>query len=387
MAQFIVNPRRAPRAPARCRVTVVCAAGTFEAATEDIGPRGCQLVSPARFAKGDGLELTISSAQVPSALRMPGVVAWASEQPPWRAGVAFDDALLAMSGRWFERLVAATPGLGTFQRVPERIPLDASIYLGPPPRFLLDFTVDEAMLLRAIASGVRLDELQARLRADWPAAQRALFSLMARHLVTLSRGQAAHPDAWKKILAEIEASLALETLGGGAPASVTVSPPPRPPPAASSRLPGPAPGGAPTPPPIPAPVPAARAVPAGRAAPAARAAGGEDSGWGVPARDPHPLLELEDDDGPPLDLLPFAADPVAADPVAPKRPGPRGRSPEAQAAFERALAQAAGGDVSGAVSLLRRALALAPGDSEIAEALGKLAFKDRLPGGRTPHDR
>jgi hypothetical protein len=106
----------------------------------------------------------------------------------------------------------------------------------------------------------------------------------------------------------------------------------------------------------------------------------EDSGWGVPAHDPHPLLELEGDDGPPLDLLPFAADPVAADSVA-ARPGRGGRSPDAQAAFERALAQSERGDVSGAVSLLRRALALAPGDPEIAEALGKLPLKDR------PRDR
>jgi Flp pilus assembly protein TadD len=100
----------------------------------------------------------------------------------------------------------------------------------------------------------------------------------------------------------------------------------------------------------------------------------------VPARDPHPFIELEDDDGSSLDLLPSAADPTAAQP--PVVPHRRGRGPEAQAAFERALAQAESGDVSGAVSLLRRALALSPGDPEIAEALGKLAFKDRLPEDR-----
>jgi hypothetical protein len=38
--------------------------------------------------------------------------------------------------------------------------------------------------------------------------------------------------------------------------------------------------------------------------------------------------------------------------------------------------------VNGALSLLRRALALAPGDAEIADELGKLAFKGRTPGAR-----
>lgn len=366
MAQFIVNPRRAPRAPVRCGVTVVCAAGTFEAATEDIGPRGCQLVTPSRLSKGAALELTIASEAVPAPLRMPGVVAWASPQPPWRAGVAFDEALGAVSSRWFERLVDASPGLTTFHRVPERIPLDAMVYLGPPPRFLLDFTVSEAAILRAIASGVRLDELQARLRADWPAAQLALFSLMTRHLVTLSRGQAAHPDAWKTILAEIEAAVALESLGGGAPASVTVSPPPRPPPP-GPRPPAPPTAATPTPVPIPTPLPVARKAPAARAAPP------DESSWGLPVQDPHPLLELEEDDSPGLDLLPFAADPIAADPGPRAARGPRGRSAEAQAAFERALSELQHGSAAGAASLLRRALALAPGDPEISAALARLA--------------
>jgi Flp pilus assembly protein TadD len=55
----------------------------------------------------------------------------------------------------------------------------------------------------------------------------------------------------------------------------------------------------------------------------------------------------------------------------------RGRSPEAQAVFDRALEELQSGTVNGAIALLRRALQLAPGDAEIAQALGKLAFKDR----------
>jgi hypothetical protein len=368
MAQFIVNPRRAPRAPAHCRVSVVCAGGTFEAATEDFGPRGCQLVTPGPLAKGDGLELTIASERMPAPLRMQGVVAWASAQAPYRAGVAFDEALLSIATRWFEGLVAATPGLGTYQRVPDRIPFDASVYLGPPPRFLLDFTVEEAALLRAIGSGVRLDELQARMRAGWPEAQRALFSLMARHLVTLARGQAAHPQAWKRIRAEIEAALAVASLGGAAPESVTVSPPPPEPPPAKT----PTPLSAPRQPSLPS---------AGPARPAAQPEA--DSRFGVPARDPHPLVELDACDAPELelapsvrsslaDLLPFAVDPGGRAQPAP----PRGRNAEAQAAFERGLQEMDRGSATAAASLLRRALSLAPGDREIAEAIARLATRD-----------
>jgi hypothetical protein len=414
MAQFIVNPRRAPRAPVRCRATVVCAAGTFEADTEDIGPSGCQLVSPVQVRKGDVLELVVESEQVPAPLRIRGAVAWSSSQAPWRAGVAFEESLAAVSGRWFERLVAASPGLGTFHRVPDRIPLDAMLYLGPPPRFVLDFTVDEAALLRVIASGVRLDELQARLRADWPSAQRALFSLMARHVVTLSRGQAAHPSVWKKIIADVEAALAVESLDGAAPTAVAVPPPPRPPlPAPPPLRPAPTPpplapaGRLETPPPLapaPAPTTASRPRPQPAAAPHAsgpHAPAGlglpEISHWGVPARDPHPLLELPElpDDGAPLDLLPFAADPTSPpehgapgagpawqDERGARRSAGRGRSAEAQAALDRARSELEHGNVSGATSLLRRALALAPGDAEIADAIGRLALRDREPGER-----
>ena len=53
------------------------------------------------------------------------------------------------------------------------------------------------------------------------------------------------------------------------------------------------------------------------------------------------------------------------------------RSPEAQAAYERALAELQAGSVAGAIALLRRALALAPGDPQIAAELGKHAFRNR----------
>lgn len=367
MAEFIVNPRRVPRAPARCRAAVASSAGAFDAETEDIGARGCQVVSPRHLDAGDAIELVIACDKLPDPLKARGKVCWVSEQPPWRVGVAFDEPFVPSAERWFEKLVAAQPRLGSWRRVPEKIPVEAMVYLGPPPRFLVDFTAEEASLLRFIASGARIDELQARLRDRWPAAQRALFSLLARQAVTLSRGQSAHPDAWKRILTEVEASLAIESLGSGPSLSAQQR---------ASDL-EPTPGMEPLAMPLPPP-----AVPSSN--PAA-------SPWGTPARDPHPSLDLGDS-GPAVDVAPRGA--ARAQPGVSwgdARPPPRPtaspvsqeqRAAEAQALFERARAEMAAGSVHGAIALLRKALALSPGNPEVAAALGKLAFKDRMPGSR-----
>jgi hypothetical protein len=362
MAEFIVNPRRAPRATARCHAAVASPAGAFHAETEDIGPRGCQVVSPTLVRKGDALELAVTSDKVSEPLKAKGKVSWVSDQPPWRVGVAFDDAYVPSAERWFEKLVANTPGIGPFRRVPEKIPVEAMVYLGPPPRFLVDFSAEEAALLRAIASGARLDELMARLRHTWPVMQRALFSLLARQAVTLSRGHAAHPDAWKRILTDVEASLAVASLGAPPPAPLRARPAPEPTPMPVQPL------AAPLPPP--------------REGLAANPAA---SPWGTPARDPHPSLELGEA-GPPLEVAAptggwASGRPRDAGGAAPGRcaaPGERGT--EAQALYDRALEEIDAGSVNGAIALLRKALSLAPGDPDIAAALGKLAFKDRRPG-------
>src|SRR5512138_780679 len=143
MAQFIENPRRAPRAPVRCHTAVVFQGGSFECETEDIGSRGCQLVSPRFMRKGDAVQLTVSSEKVADPLRAAGHVAWVSAQAPFRIGIAFDEPSVRDGTRWFEKVVAAYPGLAGFHRVPDRIAGDAMVYLGPPPRFLLDFSADE----------------------------------------------------------------------------------------------------------------------------------------------------------------------------------------------------------------------------------------------------
>ena len=362
MAEFIVNPRRSPRAPARCRAAVVSSTqGGFEAETEDIGSMGCQLVSPKQLRKGDLVNLHVTNEKVAEPLKISGRVAWVSPRAPWRVGIAFVEGSHKESARWFELLLSAYPGLGGYRRVPDKIRADQTVYLGAPPRFLLDFNGDEAMLLRAIASGARVDELMARLRDRWPAAQRALFSLIARQAVTFVRGQAVHPDSWKKILSDVEATLALDEIGKAAPRVFAPPPPFEPIRPSRTDLP--------------------RATPAPH--PAAAGAGAAEAPWGGGgARDPTPVVDQPPDAGEaPLELA--ATEGSASRPPADCDGAGVGwrkvhaRSREAQEAFDRALAEMGSGSVNQAIALLRRALQLAPGDPEIAEALGKLAFRGR----------
>ncbi len=413
MAEFIVNPRRAPRAPARCRTAVVSASGSFEAETEDIGAYGCQVVSPRGVRKGDSVRITIANDKVPGPLQVTGHVAWVSSRFPWRVGIAFDEGAIPETSAWFQRLIDAHPGLQTLRRLPDRIPVEAVVYLGAPPRFVVDFTEDEAALLRAISSGARIDDLMARFRSRGAAIERALFSLIARSAITLVRGQAVHPSRWKGILDEVEALLAVESMGMGP--KTLIAPPPDP--AFEPR--------APTPPPIPppAPAPGPRATPP---APNPRAGPPEPivlpfdtargrktplpgdlpppvSRFGTLPQDPSPVFDLPEDSGLTIEVeepTPRAAPTPAPDAAAtggleasaskPDAEGKGGgrrtsgtaRSGEAQATFDRARAEFLSGNVNGAIALLRTALAQAPGDPEIAEILGRLAFRDRDPGGR-----
>lgn len=399
MAEFIVNPRRAPRAPARCRTAVTCTNASFEAETEDIGAYGCQVVSPRGVKKGDAVRLTIANDRLAEPLVVPGRIAWVSAQFPWRVGIAFDDGAFPATSAWFERLVEAYPGMRTLRRLPETIPVEAVVYLGAPPRFVVDFSEDEAAILRAIGSGTRVDELVVRFRARHAVLERALFSLITRSAVTLSRGQAVHPSAWKPILDEVEALLAVESLGSGsstlaappeawtprpAPAPVPVQLLPEPGPLPFDTEPRPARGAAPKP--IVPPFERGEAV--SRASPRSR--------FGTSPQDPSPVLDLADDglrievEDPTLRGTPTRIPLRTAAPVSVQddakgtgwRKPAQSRSGEAQATFDRARAEFGSGNLNGAIALLRRALALAPGDPEIAGVLGKLAFRDRDPGSR-----
>jgi hypothetical protein len=352
MTDFVVNPRRTPRAPVRCRAEITGADGSrWAAETEDVGPRGCQIVAPLRRLRGEHLLLQIAAEGLARTLRVGGKVAWVSAAEPWRVGVAFAEQDSAVAADWYDALVAKNPALAAYRGVPDRISADATVFLGPPPRLVLDFTNDEIQILRCVGSGVSVGEIRTRLKDIWERAQHALFSLIVRRHLVLARGAAVLPAAWKQILAELEATLAVEELERTAPSA---APPPPPPPAA--RTPPPPKREAPAvyaavhaPPPAPSPSLAHRET---RSSIRAIDSGGA---WGASHEPKHD----------------FKGAGVGW------RSQPRPRSPEADELFRRATVESEAGKVDSAIGMLRQALQMSPGDPEIAAMLGRLAFRDR----------
>ncbi len=343
MTDFIVNPRRAPRAPSRCRVRVQAGGAAWDAETEDVGPHGCQLVAPAPLPRGAELLLALAGPGVKEPLSTRGKVAWASSQPPWRLGVAFEEAARPVATRWFALLVAARPGLGNFRRVPDRLPVDAMVFLAPPPRFA-DFSEDEVAVIRHVAGGTTIAALRARLEASWPVLQRALFALLSRGVVTVARGAAVHPELWRTTMIGLGAEFVVEAAAPQVP-GLGYAPPP--PPLVRSAPPQPA---ALEPIDLPPLAPPQQVAPA--APPLATAA---PSPPPLATAAPSPLPE-------PLGTATAGTG---------WRGAGRARTAEAQEAFDLGRQELQAGRSKAALALLRRALQLAPGDADVAAELGK----------------
>jgi hypothetical protein len=218
------------------------------------------------------------------------------------------------------------------------------LFLSPPPT-LVDFTPEEVGVLCHVASGTTVASLRDRLTRNWGVSQRAVFSLLARGVVILSRAGAAHPTAWRQVMADLGAEFVTEQPRAARPA------------------------------------PFSEAV--GLGIPSA--GGGMDLDLGL---DVSPPLELSEAPGKPSAGSPLQPPPVPARPpplpsrAAPPTPGAssagtgwRGvvhnRSRDAQECFDLGKVELEAGRGSSALAHLRRALQLAPGDSEIAGWIGR----------------
>jgi hypothetical protein len=216
----VEDPRRAPRLSAHCQVAVRDKFATWAADTEDLGPRGCQLLIGRAAAVGDVLTLQISSAMMPSPLVVIGLVAWSRPGPEGRIGVAFAGALTSSLSpeQWFARLVASDP-TARVRDTRRTVPLDSVLYLAAPPAERVPLSPDEARLLRAIGGGKTLSALREVAEPErW---RRALFALLSRRLVTPSRAAAVEPARWVALVEEAER--------GHAAAEIARTSPPAPP--------------------------------------------------------------------------------------------------------------------------------------------------------------
>jgi hypothetical protein len=362
--ESILNPRRSPRLPARCRVTVAHGGAGWVAETEDVGPRGCQLVSPRPLEVGGAARLIIESDRVVAPLTVLGRVAWSTGIGRQRAGVAFAERQSGVDPTgWFKKLLVSQPALEAgLRRVPDRLPLETRLFLRPPPQHIFDFTPDETALIRMLGDGVTVRDVVQGGPLGEARAARAVFALLERRILTLSLGEAAPAWRWKAVLAEMEARPVAQVIGLPPRARDAATPRPWVPPRLESVVAAVGPAGASGANP--------RAAPAAAATYAAHAARPPATGGAVP-----PPGGGGPGQGPPSAGPGRAPDDgrAGAAPAPPRRPA------EAQTCFERAVAAVSSGEVSAAIALLRRALALSPRDPEVAALLTQLAFRDRTP--------
>jgi hypothetical protein len=153
-----------------------------------------------RLEPGSRLFLELVNERVPGPFQLSGRVAWSSTESPWRSGIAFDDGSVAIASRFFERLAAAYPGLDTYGRAPDRIPLDGLLVPLPPPAVEPLLTSSERDVMRAVGGGMRADLLRERFGARWPLAQNATFSLLGRRYLTIGAASPAQGEAWAPLL-------------------------------------------------------------------------------------------------------------------------------------------------------------------------------------------
>ena len=191
----IVNPRRSPRLRLCCPATVSSGGRAWKAHTEDVGPGGCQIVSTSSAPAGASVHLLMSSTAVAD-LSVSGTVVWASPAAPFRMGIAFSEQHAGVTSRWFDDLLRAGAG-HTIDPFIRAIPAETMIFLGAPPRFCPDFTPDEAAIVLSLETGLRAGELRGRFRSSWSRVQHALFSLIARRVVTTSRADAVPVARWR----------------------------------------------------------------------------------------------------------------------------------------------------------------------------------------------
>ncbi|BDG03328.1 PilZ domain-containing protein [Anaeromyxobacter oryzae] len=207
----VPNPRRAPRVPVRLPVEVRHRFSTWRADTEDLGPRGCQLVTPRLVAPGRDVKLRIDCAVIGREVRVAGTVIWSRPQAPSRLGVAFDAS--ETDRAWFETLLEADPAAArAARRAPDVLARATRVHLGAPPRLVVDFTADEVTILRRIGAGVTVDALVRSFGASSERLLGALFSLVARRLVVLDPAEATGPLVWRGVLEQADTANAAQAV-------------------------------------------------------------------------------------------------------------------------------------------------------------------------------
>jgi hypothetical protein len=213
MSSHVLDPRRAPRVPVCCQVTVRSGRATWQAQTVELGPRGCQLVTPRLPAPGSDASLRIRCEALGRTVRAVGRVVW--QQAPARVGIAFSPLRTDLG--WFSALIAVD---GSAARavgwVPERLELGTVLRLGAVPSALPDLSPGEVAVLACVGKGITVQALRSRLGSGFEGLRATVFTLLARRLLVLTQAETDDPGPWIALLHRAARSLA----AGGRPVPV-----------------------------------------------------------------------------------------------------------------------------------------------------------------------
>jgi hypothetical protein len=188
MSDFIVNPRRAPRAavPLTARATVL-SGRYWRSPTADCGPGGCQLVAGAPCAPGERIFLELADGPLPEPAWLTGKVAWVAGAGELRIGVEYDAHSLPAGARLYALLAGAAPASIVGGRAPRAVPLGARVAPGMTPD-AGSLLPREAELFAAVGDGTTVRALRERLGGRWEALVHPLFALLDRSQLVVVPG-------------------------------------------------------------------------------------------------------------------------------------------------------------------------------------------------------
>lgn len=137
----LAQNRRFPRLRARCRVRISDPYGVWDAETEDVGPRGCRIVTRRPQTVGALVGLTVESDSLREKLEVTGQVVWAVRDRTSRAGISFAGSASRPGatgpGAWFAALALAAGAVeavgGPEALVPSPDGFDVPSDEEPPP--------------------------------------------------------------------------------------------------------------------------------------------------------------------------------------------------------------------------------------------------------------
>ena len=206
-AATLRDPRQSARLLARCPAEIRHRFSRWRATTEDVASGGYQIVTPRLVAPGREVRLLVDVPELHRTVQGTATVVWSRPEAPSRLGVRF--AVDREDRGWFEALLETDPALGrAARRRPTALPYRSQLYLGEPPKVVIDFTRDELAVLRRLRSDTVVADLVKSFGSAPDRLVGALFALLARGRIVVHPRSSPGPEAWRVVLTQAAAEAA-----------------------------------------------------------------------------------------------------------------------------------------------------------------------------------